>query len=84
QWLEHLAVPTSKAETEYRFWQAGGGYDRNIERVATAWNSVDYIHNNPVRRGLVRTPCEWEWSSARFYAGHASAHLKMDGNPPNS
>jgi putative transposase len=81
-WLEHLAVPTSKEETEYRFWQAGGGYDRNIDQARTAWNSVEYIHRNPVRRGLVQTPGEWEWSSARWYAGEANVRLMMDGNPP--
>jgi putative transposase len=83
-WLEHLAVPTSKDVTEYRFWQAGGGYDRNIDQARTAWNSVEYIHRNPVRRGLVRAPCEWEWSSARWYAGEADVRLRMDGIPPRS
>jgi putative transposase len=29
---------------------------------------LDYIHNNPVRRGLVKSPEEWEWSSFGFYA----------------
>ena len=82
-WLARLAVPTTKAQVEQRFWQAGGGYDRNIERVSTAWNSVEYIHNNPVRRGLVSRAIDWEWSSARFYAGEANFKLAMDGRPPN-
>ena len=58
EWMPRLAVPTSKSVTEHRFWQAGGGYDRNIDHVKTAWSSVEYIHRNPVRRGLVHTPCE--------------------------
>lgn len=29
---------------------------------------LDYIHNNPVRRGLVKTPEEWEYSSFGYYA----------------
>ncbi len=28
---------------------------------------VRYIHNNPVRAGLVRTPEEWAWSTHREY-----------------
>ena len=28
----------------------------------------DYIHNNPVKDGLVKEPTEWKWSSAREYA----------------
>src|SRR6185437_13343916 len=27
-----------------------------------------YIHNNPVNRGLVISPEEWDWSSSRHYA----------------
>lgn len=29
--------------------------------------SIDYIHNNPVKRGLCQKAREWRWSSARFY-----------------
>jgi putative transposase len=28
---------------------------------------VDYIHFNPVRKALVKSPEEWKWSSARYY-----------------
>jgi putative transposase len=28
-----------------------------------------YLHRNPVKRGLVDSPEEWEWSSFRSYAG---------------
>jgi putative transposase len=28
---------------------------------------VSYIHNNPVRRGLVQSPDQWELSSFAFY-----------------
>ncbi len=27
-----------------------------------------YIHRNPVRRGLVKKPEDWKWSSFRHYA----------------
>jgi hypothetical protein len=30
--------------------------------------SIDYIHNNPVTRGLVEQATDWRWSSARWYA----------------
>jgi putative transposase len=26
-----------------------------------------YLHNNPVKHGLVKSPGEWPWSSFRFY-----------------
>ena len=28
---------------------------------------LDYIHNNPVKRGLVESPAEWRFSSYRFW-----------------
>jgi putative transposase len=30
---------------------------------------VNYIHQNPVRAGLVQKGEEWPYSSARFYGG---------------
>ena len=29
---------------------------------------VRYFHRNPVRRGLVESPEQWQWSSFRAYA----------------
>ena len=39
---------------------------------------VDYIHVNPVRRGLVEQPTDWAWSSARFWQGWSDVPLRMD------
>jgi putative transposase len=52
----------------YRFWQRGGGYDRNVFTAEELWEKIDYIHSNPVRRKLVVRAVEWEWSSAADYA----------------
>ena len=52
----------------YRFWQRGGGFDRNLTEPATVRYEIDYVHLNPVRRGLCDRPEEWVWSSARDYA----------------
>jgi putative transposase len=47
----------------FRFWMAGGGYDRNITDHNTLMRMIEYIHRNPVRKGLVEDPIDWEWSS---------------------
>ncbi len=52
---------------EFRFWQAGGRYDRNIVDRATLLRMIEYVHRNPVRRGLVENPTDWTWSSASWY-----------------
>jgi len=33
--------------------QRGGGYDRKVIELSTLLYLIEYIHNNPVRRGLV-------------------------------
>jgi len=51
--------------TVFRFWLPGGGYDRNLTTTDAVHASFEYIHANPVKRGLSRTPGGYEWSSAR-------------------
>jgi len=33
---------------------------------------IEYIHNNPVRRGLVSRAEDWKWSSAGWHEGKNS------------
>jgi len=73
-WLERLTLP---GKDEFRFWQAGGGYDRNIEKYPTLFQMIEYIHQNPVRRGLVKAASDWVWSSAAWYEGKESV-VPMD------
>lgn len=61
-----------------RFWLPGGGYDRNVRRDTELVEKVDYIHANPVRRGLVARADEWAWSSARAYAGSEGVLVPVD------
>jgi putative transposase len=62
----------------YRFWQRGGGYDRNSYEPTTIWNQIEYIHLNPVRRGLCERPEEWIYSSAGDYAGFRKGPIFID------
>jgi putative transposase len=41
-----------------------------------------YIHNNPVRRGLVTRAEDWPWSSAAAWAGMEDVVLKIDRTLP--
>jgi len=36
------------------------------------------IHANPVKRGLVDSPTDWAWSSARWYAGIRDGQIPID------
>ena len=78
-WLERLTARQPGGKVERHFWQPGGGYDRNIFSTKALMSVVNYIHANPVRRGLVEDPLDWEWSSARWWAGRRDdAKLAMD------
>ena len=39
-----------------------------VRTPAKKREKLRYIHDNPVRRGLVLEPGQWAWSSIRFYA----------------
>jgi putative transposase len=43
-------------------------YDRNIRDYEEFVEKLQYIHRNPVRRGLVERAEDWKWSSFRHYA----------------
>jgi putative transposase len=62
----------------YRFWLDGGGYDRNMESGPVIINSVNYIHANPLRKGLVEYPSDWRWSSAADWEGVRKGPVKLD------
>jgi hypothetical protein len=59
------------------FWLPGG-YDRNVTSTEALRAMIDYIHANPVRRGLAAKAEDWEWSSARWYAELRPVKLEMD------
>ena len=62
----------------HRFWQRGGGYNRNVFDAAVIWAEIAYFHANPVRRGLCERPLDWEWSSAREAERPATGRLRLN------
>lgn len=65
--LDKLTVRERPGKLCFRFWQEGPGFDRNIFSPLAIQASIDYIHQNPVTRGLCLQAVEWRWSSARYY-----------------
>jgi len=63
---------------QVRFWQRGGGYDRNIRSETDLAEKMEYIHTNPVQRGLVKRPDEWKWSSARSFTRGYEETIPID------
>ncbi|HXJ95676.1 MAG TPA: hypothetical protein VMT20_22770 [Terriglobia bacterium] len=53
-------------------------FDRALRTVKEYHETIEYIHLNPVRRGLVKRAEDWRWSSALEYAGKARTN-RSDG-----
>jgi putative transposase len=67
RWQTRLVVRERPGKQAFRFWEEGPGYDRNLSQSAAIVASIEYIHMNPVRRGLVERARDWKWSSCRWY-----------------
>jgi putative transposase len=76
--LEQMTERRADGSTSIRFWQRGGGYDRNLRSPRYVWETVEYFHANPVRRGLCASPTDWPWSSARGYQDEQAGPLRLD------
>jgi putative transposase len=65
--LPRLMVRERPGKIVFRYWQEGPGFDRNLFTTKAVQASLDYIHLNPVKRGLCFQARDWRWSSARYY-----------------
>ncbi len=66
-----------KGESDHQVWQEGF-HPQAITDDETLSQKLDYIHNNPVERGLVAGPEHWRYSSAHEWCVGAEPRLKCD------
>jgi putative transposase len=76
-WLPRITVQHG-TRTAHRFWQAGGGHDRNLWESELIQVVIEYVHQNPVRRGLVEYAHQWRWSSAGWLENAGKNSLRPD------
>jgi len=57
-----------KSDRDYQLWEEGS-HPQMIENEAVLRQKLEYIHQNPVKRGYVDEAEHWRYSSARNYAG---------------
>lgn len=50
----------------------------NIFTEKTPLEKLNYLHGNPLKRGLVMSPDQWSWSSFRFYHLEDASMLPME------
>ena len=68
--LRSLKLSMVTRTMRWPFWQPQY-QDSNVFTAIKRIEKLDYIHANPVKRGLVESPEDWRWSSCRHYqTGH--------------
>jgi putative transposase len=65
--IHGLKLSVSKLLRQHPFWLSRY-YDFNVHSGQKHIEKLRYIHRNPVKRGLVQEPMDWQWSSFRHYA----------------
>jgi len=76
--LSQMADLQPNGDCHHRFWQRGGGYDRNLRSIDDVYEKMKYIHANPVRRGLVERAEDWRWSSYLAWENGQDSPLAID------
>ncbi len=73
EWMLHRfewAGKSDKRITNYKFWQESNhAILLNPHFPAVAQQKIKYIHDNPVRAGIVEVAEDYRYSSARDYSG---------------
>ncbi len=69
-WLRRMeeAKLSHKMGQRYQLWQEGS-HPQLIGSGTMLQQKLEYIHNNPVKRGYVDDPAHWRYSSYRDYQG---------------
>jgi len=76
--LRRLRLPaTVHSQARHRVWERRY-YPFNVYSDQKLQEKLDYMHANPVKRGLVSSPEEWLWSSFRFYYLNDASVLRME------
>lgn len=72
------ALPFGEPRPPLRaFWQARF-YDFNVFTERKKKEKLEYMHGNPVKRGLVTHPKDWPWSSWSNYAKGGQGLIAVD------
>jgi putative transposase len=77
QSLKQSVARTLALRAADSFWQARY-YDFNVWSESKFVEKLRYIHRNPVVRGLVERPEDWQWSSFRHYLTGAEGAVKIE------
>jgi putative transposase len=75
--LQSLKLSVSVQRNERPFWLRRY-YDFNVRSAEKTTEKLRYLHRNPVARGLVEKPEDWQWSSFRHYATGVEGTVEIE------
>lgn len=61
---------------QYKVWQSGS-HSQLMDYDEKLFQKIEYIHNNPVRKGFVGAPEHWTYSSARNYINNDNSIIEI-------
>ena len=73
-----LALAFAKMERELPQFRQARFYDFNVFTAKKKREKLEYMHANPVMRGLVSHPKHWPWSSWSNYAHGGAGLIAVD------
>ncbi|MCB0662726.1 MAG: transposase [Saprospiraceae bacterium] len=78
-WLEHVLKFYGQNFTAYQHYQIWihGSHPTLLFTDKVIWQKINYIHENPVRQGIVEHPSDYLYSSARNYLQLPMCPLKV-------
>lgn len=76
------ATKTHSRNKTYQFWQYGN-HPKEVFTEKFLWSKIDYIHQNPVRAGIVENVVDYVYSSASNYirGNGVLKHIQIADNP---
>lgn len=80
EWLLHQLRyhrASHKMESEHQVWQEGF-HPQSLPSDAIMLQKLEYLHHNPVKRGLVAAPEHWRYSSAHEWLPGSLSVLPVD------
>jgi putative transposase len=75
--IQSLKLSVVRRSKQNPFWQARY-YDFNVFSEAKRIEKLEYMHANPIKRGLVDAAEDWRWSSYRSYRTREEGPVRIE------
>jgi len=73
----HFSINGKPENSNGVFWEKRC-YDHNCRTPEITLEKINYCHYNPVKRNLVESPDQYQWSSFNWYQGIREVPLEID------